>query len=237
MQSNQDVNGIVRVIIRFTDSDTKNKQEKQNEQQESESTLSLAQVTSSLEYLWKQIQDKQSCKQVIRVPKLLQSLIALATFRLGTHLREQTDLLRLKVRHLSRWCLWLIYHNGDEQIKSELVINEYGRVMTLSFCTAGGIGEEEDEEIFNGLRYIYWFLRILYQIRNDDYDYDDDDDDWQPSFHPLPLLARNTEEQIEEDGANEEIEAQINNNGLGGDINSDANEAKATILNHFINQD
>ncbi|KAA6389195.1 MAG: hypothetical protein EZS28_015277 [Streblomastix strix] len=224
MQSNQDVNGIVRVIIRFTESDTKNKQEKQNEQSESESTLSLAQVTSSLESLWRQIQDKQSCKQVIRVPKLLQSLIALVTFRLGTHLREQTDLLRLKVRRQSRLCLYWIQDYGNEQYQTDLVNVGYGRATSISLSTAGGVGEEKDAEIKDGFDHIYYFLRQLHDGRNE----------WYPSFQPLPLLARNTEEQMEEEGANEEIEAQMNNNGINGNINSYANYVKVVILNHFI---
>ncbi|KAA6387831.1 MAG: hypothetical protein EZS28_016641, partial [Streblomastix strix] len=52
----------------------------------------------------------------------------------------------------------------------------------------------------------------------------------------LPLLARVSFEQIEEEGANEEIEAQMNNNGLGGDIKAWGNLTKAVILNHFIHR-
>ncbi|KAA6384610.1 MAG: hypothetical protein EZS28_019864 [Streblomastix strix] len=84
-----------------------------------------------------------------QIPKLLQSLIALATFRLGTHLREQTDLLRLQVRRQSRLCLYSIQRYGDEQMQSELVNNGYGRVMSLSLCTAEGAGEEHDKEIWD----------------------------------------------------------------------------------------
>ncbi|KAA6311546.1 MAG: hypothetical protein EZS28_056105, partial [Streblomastix strix] len=110
------------------------------------------------------------CKQVTQIPKLLQSLIALVTFRLGTHLREQTDLLRLQVRHQSRWCLKQIQSFGDEYVQSELVRQGFGRVMTLSFCTAGGVGEEQDEEINVGLGEIYSFLANPHEGR---YDVDD----------------------------------------------------------------
>ncbi|KAA6364610.1 MAG: hypothetical protein EZS28_039863, partial [Streblomastix strix] len=167
---------------------------------------------------------KMSSKQVTQIPKLLQSLIALVTFRLGTHLREQTDLLRIEARHQSRHCLYWIRVYGDEQIQKELVNQEYGRVLSITFSTAGGVGEEKDEEIKDGLNYIQYFLGELYQGRNDNYDYDDDVD-WYTSFQPLPLLARRTEEQIEEVGAIEEIETQINNNGLNWNIKGDANNA------------
>ncbi|KAA6402271.1 MAG: hypothetical protein EZS28_002202 [Streblomastix strix] len=182
-------------------------------------------MVSILESLKEQIQYNNGCKLVIQIPKLLQSLISLVTFRLGTHLNEQTDLLRLQVRHWSKWCLWYIQGYGDEQDQSELVNVGYGRVMTLSFCTAGGVGEEKDVEIWNGLYYIYDFLRQLHEGRT-----------WLTSFQPLPLLARVSLEQIEEEGAIEEIEAQINNNGYYENIKQYANEAKATILNRFIHR-
>ncbi|KAA6379810.1 MAG: hypothetical protein EZS28_024664 [Streblomastix strix] len=226
MQSKYEFNGIVRAIISFTESDTKNKQGKQNEQQESESTLSLAQVTSSLESLWRQIDYRKSCKSVIQIPKLLQSLSALSKYKVGAHLRKEMDLLRLKVRYQSRECLRLIQVYGEEQVQSELVRQGYGRVMTLSFSTAGGIGDEKDEEISYGLNHFYFFLRELYEGRT----YEDN-----PSFQPLPLLARMSLEQIEEEGANEEIDAQMNNKGLNGGIKREANYVKAATLNHFIN--
>ncbi|KAA6382746.1 MAG: hypothetical protein EZS28_021727 [Streblomastix strix] len=161
------------------------------------------------------------------MPKLLQSLIALVTFRLGTHLREQTDLLRLQVRRQSRRCLYCIQNQGDEQVQSDLVRQGYGRMMTLSFCTAGGVGEEQDWEINDGLKRIYCFLKELYEGRNYD---------WQSSFQPLPLLVPVSLEQIEEEGAIEEIEAQMNNKGLNGNIKNWATWAKEETLNRFIHR-
>ncbi|KAA6399990.1 MAG: hypothetical protein EZS28_004486 [Streblomastix strix] len=227
MQSKQSIQDVAKTIISFTDSYTQNKQRKQNEQQESESTLSLTQVTSSLEQLWRQIRNKKSCKQVIRIPKLLQSLISLSRYKVGTHLREQTDLLRLKVRSWSRDCLRYIQEYCDEQDQTELVNVGYGRMTSIAFCTAGGIGEEHDKEIYSGLNRITRFLRDIHEGRNNR---------WQPSFQPLPLLARRTEEQIEEQGAIEELEAQMNNKGYYSGIMYWTNEAKATILNHFIHR-
>ncbi|KAA6372018.1 MAG: hypothetical protein EZS28_032455 [Streblomastix strix] len=168
----------------------------------------------------------KSSKYVIRIPKLLQSLLALVTFRLGTHLREQTDLLRLKVRRQSRWCLYQIRVYGDEQMQSELVNVEYGRVISISFSTSGGFGEEQDLQIRYGLHDISRFLSELHEGRQD----------WQPSFQPLPLLARVSLEQIEEEGAIEEIEAQMNNNGYGSNIKYWAKDAKSETLNRFIHR-
>ncbi|KAA6362757.1 MAG: hypothetical protein EZS28_041716 [Streblomastix strix] len=215
-----------RAIVSFTDLYTQNKQGKQNEQPESESISSLTDIASSLQTLSHQIQHNNNTrKQVIHIPKLLQSLSALVTFRLGTHIDLDVDNQRLEVRSWSRDCFRCIQQFGDEQDQSELVNNGYGRVMPISIFTAGGKGEEPDEEIYNGLKYISEFLTELHERRNND---------WQPSFQPLPLLARRSEEQKEEEGANEEIDAQMNNNGDDGYIKSKAQWAKEAILNLFI---
>ncbi|KAA6394603.1 MAG: hypothetical protein EZS28_009866 [Streblomastix strix] len=94
--------------------------------------------------------------------------------------------------------------------------------------TASGSGEIQDEEISNGLRYISMFLRELYQGRN-----------LQPSFPPLPLLAHRSQEQIEEEGGNEELESQMINKGSNNwrqSIMDITNMAKAAILNYFVDQ-
>ncbi|KAA6381321.1 MAG: hypothetical protein EZS28_023153 [Streblomastix strix] len=224
MESNQEVQISANAITLFTDSYEQNKQRKEKEQPEFESKSSLFEISASLQSLRGQIQINNTKKSVIQIPNLLKSLITLATFRIGTHLREEIDLQRIEVRRWSRQCLWSIQGDGDEQVQSELVRQGYGRVMPISCCTAGGKCEEYDQEIYDGLFYISRFLRELYEGRND----------WYPSFQPLPLLARSTEEQIEDEGANEELEAQMNNNGYYGDINALANRTKAATLNRFI---
>ncbi|KAA6386644.1 MAG: hypothetical protein EZS28_017828 [Streblomastix strix] len=136
------------------------------------------------------------------------------------------DLQRLQVRSRSRECLNYFRMNGDTQVQQELINNGYGRVMSITFCTAGGIGEELDKKIYYGLYHISWFIREQHEGRTYG----------QQSFQPLPLLARQTEEQLEEEGANEEIETQLINNGYNGNIKYYANKAKAWILNRFIHK-
>ncbi|KAA6402936.1 MAG: hypothetical protein EZS28_001545 [Streblomastix strix] len=224
MQPEQEFYETARAIVSFTDSYTQNKQKIEKEQSDSECTTSLTAIVSSLESLSYKIQNNDSCKSMIQIPKLLQSLFAISLYKIGTHI--DVDRQRLEVRSWSRWCLSWIQQFGDEQVQTELVRQGYGRVMSISFCTAGGKGEEQDKEIWNVLRSIFWSLRDLYIGRND----------WQPSFQPLPLLGRRSEEQIEEEGANEEMEAQMINNGLGRGIDNWANKAKEVIQNHFIHK-
>ncbi|KAA6381541.1 MAG: hypothetical protein EZS28_022932 [Streblomastix strix] len=224
MQQEQEFYETARAIVSFTDSYTQNKQGKQNEQSDSEPTPSLVEISAYLENLSNKIWKNNRCKQVIQIPKLLRSLSALVTFRLAIHIDLDVDNQRLEVRHWSRQCLIYIQVFGDEQDQSELVNNGYGRVTSITFCSAGGKGEEQDEEILNGLIRIYDFLRALHEGRNE----------WKPYFQTLPLLARRTEEQMEEEGANEEIDAQMNNNGYGSNIMFNANSARAMTLNHFI---
>ncbi|KAA6361046.1 MAG: hypothetical protein EZS28_043427, partial [Streblomastix strix] len=202
-----------------------NKQGKQNGYPESESISSLTKICSSLQFLQSHTRVNKALNQMIQIPKLLQSLSALVTFRLGTHIDLDVDNQRLEVRSRSQRCLSGIRYYGDEQVQTDLVTQGYGRVMSITFCTAGGKGEEQDEEIWNGLDRISVFLRELHEGRNDDY---------QSSFQPLPLLVRNTEEQMEEEGADEELEAQMNNNGYNSNIKGYANYVKEVILNRFI---
>ncbi|KAA6360297.1 MAG: hypothetical protein EZS28_044176 [Streblomastix strix] len=223
MQQEQEFYETANVIVSFTYSYTQNQQRKEKEQPESEPTPSLTDIISSLQSLLRQILKNRTCKQVIQIPKLLRSLIELSRFKVGNHIGQKIDKQRIEVRKSSRLCLWNIQFSGDEQDQSELVNVGFGRVMSISYSTAGGVGEERYQEICNGLHNISWFLRELHEGRND-----------YPSFQPLPLLVRRTEEQIEEEGANEEIEAQMKNNAYQGRIKYWANKAKAATLNRFI---
>ncbi|KAA6389854.1 MAG: hypothetical protein EZS28_014615, partial [Streblomastix strix] len=59
----------------------------------------------------------------------------------------------------------------------------------------------------------------------------------QNSFPPQPLLAHRSDEQLEEEGGNEEIDSQlINKEHQDCNIKDYANEDKGRILNYFIEQ-
>ncbi|KAA6377857.1 MAG: hypothetical protein EZS28_026616, partial [Streblomastix strix] len=103
---------------------------------------------------------------MIKIPKLLQSLVAFSRFKIGTHACKDIDRQSLEVRSRSRHCLWYIQFYGDEQVQSELVNIGFGRAMLITFCTAGGVGEEQDVEISNGLIHISEFLAQLHKGRN-----------------------------------------------------------------------
>ncbi|KAA6387528.1 MAG: hypothetical protein EZS28_016947 [Streblomastix strix] len=226
MESYQEVQISANDITSFTDSYEQNKQRIENEQSEFESKSSLVEILASLLSLRDQIQNNNTSKSVIQIPNLVKSLITLSTFRTGTHLREEIDLQRIQIRHWSRECLSQIQVHGDAYVQSELVRQGYGRVMSILYCKAGGKGEEQDYEIYNGLINISIFLREQHDGRNYDYS----------SFQPLPLLARTSLEQIEDEGANEEIETQMKNNGYNGFIKAWAIITKEVILNHFIHK-
>ncbi|KAA6401734.1 MAG: hypothetical protein EZS28_002741 [Streblomastix strix] len=224
MESDLEIQNAARAIVSFTDSYVQNKQRKQKEQ--SESKPSLAYIISTLQSLRDQIQDNKTCKSVTQIQKLLRSLTTLACYKIKIHFNKDIDRQRLNIRSCSRRCLRDIQWYCDAQIQKLFVNIGYGRVMFISLSTAGGIGEEQDKEIYNGLQHIHLFFSSLHQGKNNQ---------GQSSFQPLPLLARRTEEQIEEEGGNEELEAQMNNNGYD-DVEYWANRAKTAILNHFIHQ-
>ncbi|KAA6387526.1 MAG: hypothetical protein EZS28_016945 [Streblomastix strix] len=225
MESKQEVQISANAITLFTDSYEQNKQRIEKEQPEFEPISLLAEISASLKYLTNQIQNNNTSKSVIQIPNLLKPLITLGTFRIGTHLREEIDLQRIEVRSWSRQCLYYIQGQGDKQVQTELVNNSYGRMICISFSTAGGKGEEYDQDIYYRLIRISRFLRQLHEGRHYF---------GQPPFQALPLLVPVSLEQIEEEGANEELEAQMKNIGYNGGIKAWANDAKAAILNHLI---
>ncbi|KAA6391254.1 MAG: hypothetical protein EZS28_013219 [Streblomastix strix] len=226
MQTEQEIQDAARAIISFTDSYAYKKERKQNEQPESESTDSLIEVTAYLKYLRDKNWYNNDFKQMIKNQNLLRPLASLTIFKLGNHSNQEVDRLRLNVRQKSRQCISWIHEYGDAQDFADLINVGYGKLICISFSTVGGVGEEQDEEMHNGLYHIYNFLREQHEGRNY----------YQPSFQPLPLLARRTEEQIEEEGANEEIEDQMQNKGYAGNIKDLANRTKAETLNHFIHR-
>ncbi|KAA6373574.1 MAG: hypothetical protein EZS28_030900 [Streblomastix strix] len=211
-------------IILFTDSYAYKKERKQKEQPESESTDSLIEIAANLEYIRDKIWNNKEFKQMIKNQNLLRPLASLTIFKLNNHSNQEVDRLRFNVRQESRWCLSRFHYNGDAQDFADLVNVQYGKVTCISLSTAGGIGEEKNEDIYIGLENICNFLREQHEGRNSS---------WLPSFQPLPLLVRMTEEQIEEEGAIEEVEAQMKNKGYY-DIKYYANWVKAETLNHFI---
>ncbi|KAA6372541.1 MAG: hypothetical protein EZS28_031932 [Streblomastix strix] len=180
MQAEQEIQDAARAIISFTDSSAYKKERKQNEQPESESTYSLIEIAAYLKYLNVKIRNNNAIKEMIKNQNLLRSLASLTIFKLGNHSNQEVDRLRFNVRCISRECLNWIRDYGDAQDFADLVNVGYGKVICLSFSTAGGIFEEQDLDIYNILIHINNFLTELHKGRN----YDE-----QPSFQPLPLIA------------------------------------------------
>ncbi|KAA6362311.1 MAG: hypothetical protein EZS28_042162 [Streblomastix strix] len=116
-------------------------------------------------------------------------------------------------------------HLNDASIYTQLVNANYVGVLAIAISTASGSGEEQDDEINHGLGQISYFIRCLNQGRN-----------YNATFPPQPLLARRSDEQIEEEGGNEEIESQLINKEDRCNIKTDAHRAKIAILNYFIKQ-
>ncbi|KAA6401225.1 MAG: hypothetical protein EZS28_003252 [Streblomastix strix] len=228
MQYEQEIQDATTAITSFADSYTHNKGRKSNDQSESESTAFISNVSYSLQLLRIKIHNNKSSKPLIQIPNLFHTLVALTRFKLGTLMNEQYDRQRFQIRFWSRECLWHIQFHGDEQVQYELVKEGYGSVLSISFSTAGGSGEEDDYEIYQGLRHISDFLENLSEGNDDDFR--------QPIFPNLPQLARISVEQVEEEGGNEELDVQMTNKGKGqyNNISYEANTAKGMVLNFYI---
>ncbi|KAA6398948.1 MAG: hypothetical protein EZS28_005522 [Streblomastix strix] len=164
-------------------------------------------------------------KVVFNTPNALHSLCTLASYKLNIHFSQKNDQQTLEVRYNCRGCLFYIQDCGDASAQTELVNARYARVLVIAISTASGSGEEQDDEIKDGLSYISIFLNQLHKGINSPH----------ASFPPQPLLAHRSDEQIEGEGGNEEIDSQLINKGHQYcDIKGQANRAQGRILNHFI---
>ncbi|KAA6368185.1 MAG: hypothetical protein EZS28_036288 [Streblomastix strix] len=200
----------------------KTNSQEQHDQQQTESSSSLSLITSSNNLLERLINNNNKCKEVINTPKALHSLITLTCYKINIHFSQENDQLTLSVRHSSRGCLGNIQLFGGASVQSQLVNARYVRMLIIAISTASGSGEEQSEEIWSGLNSISKFIKCLHQ---GDY-----------SLPPQPLLVHRSDEQIEEEGGNEEIDSQLINKGSYCNIKNKANEAKKAVLNYFIEQ-
>ncbi|KAA6375372.1 MAG: hypothetical protein EZS28_029100 [Streblomastix strix] len=102
---------------------------------------------------------------------------------------------------------------------------QYAGVLIIAISTASGLGEEQDNEIYDRLINICWLLNYLQYGRTNN---------WQPSYPQFPpqlLLVKRSQEQIEEEGGNEEVDSQLINDN---EIREEANWTKGAIMNIFI---
>ncbi|KAA6391945.1 MAG: hypothetical protein EZS28_012530 [Streblomastix strix] len=220
------ISHIIHPLIKFafqSQHDKKAKSQEQHNQQQSESSSSLSLITSSIDLLNNLIDDNNICKTVTKTPKVLHSLTTLSIYQIGTHLSQENDQQTLALRSSSRRCLHYIHQYGDASVQSELVNANYTGVLVIAISTAGGHGEEQEFEIYMRLDYISDFISNLNKGRYTS-----------PSFPPQPALAQISEEQIEVEGAIEELEAQLIYNGNSWNIKNSANIIKGYIMNFYI---
>ncbi|KAA6382064.1 MAG: hypothetical protein EZS28_022409 [Streblomastix strix] len=141
------------------------------------------------------------------------------------------NILAVQIRRDSRRCLSHIQIYGDEQVHTKLIAFKYPRLLAISFSTAGGLEECDDHAIYDGLEFISNFIRNLHYGRKAD-------KFWVgPELPPQKYSAKLANDQIEEEGTNEEIDAQLINEGKGqyiGNIKEKTKQAKETILNLYI---
>ncbi|KAA6388067.1 MAG: hypothetical protein EZS28_016405 [Streblomastix strix] len=139
-----------------------------------------------------------------------------AVFRANINLMKDKDDQTIQNPINCRYCLNRIQSYGDEQVQVDLVTMGYSKVLGFALSTSGGNEQEQDEEIRDGLFKIYTLL-ISFHYGGD-------------TLPSQPALSRICEEQIEEEGANEEIDSQYNSKGIDGDIKDNAKKAKGNLF-------
>ncbi|KAA6357155.1 MAG: hypothetical protein EZS28_047317 [Streblomastix strix] len=137
----------------------------------------------------------------------------------------------IEVKRSSRACLrWIQYFSyGKDQ--AELLKIGYARVQVIEFSTAGGTREQENTEIYYGLKSIINLFK----------DYLQGNKTRIKSFPPQFLFVKTCIEQIEEEGGSEEIESQLFNQaneqyckGSSELIKDSAKGVKEQLLNYRV---
>ncbi|KAA6389020.1 MAG: hypothetical protein EZS28_015452 [Streblomastix strix] len=129
-------------------------------------------------------------------------------------------------------CLDFIHKWGDEQAQVELVTNGYPRALVIDINTAGGNEQQDDWQIGKGLENIFEFIKTILKGRQTDPDFNPG-----PSLQPQPVTFKSCQEQIENEGSIEEIEAQLVNEGqYYYYFDVDAKDAKTQILNFYVDR-
>ncbi|KAA6375036.1 MAG: hypothetical protein EZS28_029435 [Streblomastix strix] len=161
----------------------------------------------------------------MQIPNLLHSLIKLCNYKQNTHIIKKEDEQSEHIRKNSRLCLSNIWNHGDQSTFIELATVGYALALIISLSTAGGIGDQEDCNICYGFNNIIEFLRQLHLGRQ-----------YYTNFPPQPALCKVCEEQIEEEGGIDEVDAQTINKGEGlyqWNTKHWANKAIGEYLNYF----
>ncbi|KAA6312355.1 MAG: hypothetical protein EZS28_055940, partial [Streblomastix strix] len=76
----------------------------------------------------------------------MHSFITLFNYNITNHTKDVEDQYTLAIRQRSKDCLRYIQNSGDAQDFADLVNVGYGKVICISFSTAGGIGEVQNQE-------------------------------------------------------------------------------------------
>ncbi|KAA6389308.1 MAG: hypothetical protein EZS28_015167 [Streblomastix strix] len=99
-------------------------------------------------------------------------------------------------------------------------------VLEIYLClvTAGGRGEQKDSGINNGLKYLHELTDAVHQGRNES------------PLKSQHSIVKRSEEQIEEEGGNEEIDSQLINKGYYRNIMKEAQTAQMKTLRFFIDK-
>ncbi|KAA6383317.1 MAG: hypothetical protein EZS28_021155 [Streblomastix strix] len=108
----------------------------------------------------------------------LHSLATLSCYKINIHFNQEYDQQSFALRRRCRKCLGDIQYWDDVSAHTEIVNANFVGVLVIAVGTAGGHGEEQNGEIFDGLHRISDYLSKLNQGKQ-----------YNPRFPPQPLLA------------------------------------------------
>ncbi|KAA6388965.1 MAG: hypothetical protein EZS28_015506 [Streblomastix strix] len=169
-----------------------------------------------------------SYQVIISNTALIHSFIQLCKYKLCQYVNQEEKKQADEIRSYSSYGLREVVQYGVIQTFEVLSHSCYAGVLAKATATAGGIVVEADTDIAVTISNIFNFIHILLNGRYPN--------PCLPTVPPLPALLKESVEQIEVEGAQEEVEAQMTNNeNRTMDINYHARNFKAILLNAFIN--
>ncbi|KAA6396393.1 MAG: hypothetical protein EZS28_008081 [Streblomastix strix] len=167
------------------------------------------------------------------IPNLISSICKLCKFNFEILISDKEVLIIQDIRNHSIRSLGWIQCHGDNDAQSQLYKLGYAGMMAVAVGICGGYIANNNGDIKLALSSIGCFFSRIHegrQIYREDIDED-------ISFPPQPELTKPSEEQFEEEGGNEEIEALLIDKGRNEfddeSINVRSIKAKYSILNHF----
>ncbi|KAA6392604.1 MAG: hypothetical protein EZS28_011865 [Streblomastix strix] len=146
-------------------------------------------------------------------------------YKINVQTNDNKDQQSYLIRKRSSQCLQHVLLYGDESVYADLQNIGFVGTSIIPISSAGSFGENDEDQMFMGLIDVSSLFISLHNVS---------DNPHYPTFPPQPTLLKTSQEQVEEEGAYEEVESLLIDNGRRNCIKKRAKQTKREILNIWI---